>query len=812
MKSIISILLIIFAINNVVAQNTLVGIITDKETNIPLSGVSVYFPDLRKSSTTDKSGRFEITQLPQGKFLVEVRYVGYSVFVQKIDINGETEINFELEQTHKELAEVVVTGVSMATQRTINPIPSIAIGNRTLHQTSSTNLIDAISNRPGISQITTGVGISKPVIRGLGFNRVVVLQNGIRQEGQQWGDEHGIEIDEFSIDRAEIIKGPGSLMYGSDAMAGVINFLPPNPVEQGKITADFLTSYHSNNNQIGYSLRNAGNINGIHWLIQGTGKQAGNYSNAYDGRVYNSGFNEINLNGSVGINKKWGYSNINFSTFNQNVGIIEGERDSLGNFVKPIIINNSILEEQTVSHSDLSGYSLGIPRQEINHHRISTSNKFMFQKSSLNVNLGFQQSHRKEIEYHFEDGEYEEEAGIYLLLNTVNYDINYHLPEFDGWESSIGLNGYYQTNANRGEDFIIPDYSLFDAGIFAITKKSFNKLHLAGGLRYNTRSIKTNGLFLDEDGEPINEIDAASEIRFTSFTNTFSAIAGSIGASYEFKKSIIGKLNMSNGFRAPNIAELASNGAHEGTFRYEIGNPAFKPETSIQIDAGLLIDAKHVTLELGIFQNTVNNYIYLQKLYSLLGGDSLIIDGDKELQAFQFVQGNANLYGGEFSIDIHPHPIDWLHFENSFSIVRGIQNNQPDSLKYLPFMPAPRFQTELRAQFNKIGKWSKNFYAKVELSYYLEQNQFFSAYGTETRTPSYTLLNAGIGSDIVNKNGQTIFSIFFTASNILDVAYQSHLNRLKYAAENPTTGRMGVFNMGRNFNVKLIAPLTIKKK
>lgn len=803
--------LILFIGFKAFSQNSLSGTITDKEANSTLSGVSIYLPDIHRGAITDKDGNYKLTQLPAGKFLVEIRYVGYSVIVQKIEINGETSMDFEMELSHKELSEVVVTGVSVATERTINPIPSISINNRTLKQTSSTNIIDAISNQPGISQITTGAGISKPVIRGLGFNRVVVLQNGIRQEGQQWGDEHGVEIDEFSVDRVEIIKGPGSLMYGSDAMAGVINFLPPRPIEQGKITADFLTSYHSNNNQIGYSFRKAGNINGVHWLLQGTGKQAGNYSNAFDGRVYNSGFNEANLSGSVGINRKWGYSHINFSTFNQNVGIIEGERDSLGNFVKPVIINNSILEEQTVTNSDLSGYSLGIPRQEINHHRVSTSNKFIFNKSSLNVNLGFQQSHRKEIEYHFEDGEYEEEAGIYLLLNTINYDVIYHIPEYDGWESSVGLNGYYQTNANQGEDFIIPDYSLFDAGIFALTKKSFGKFHLAGGLRYNTRSINTQSLFLDEDGEPTDQNDPTSEEKFASFSNTFSAIAGSIGASYNFKKNITGKLNLSNGFRAPNIAELASNGAHEGTFRYEIGDPTFKPETSIQIDAGLIIDAKHITLELGAFQNSVSNYIYLQRLNSVFGGDSLIIKDGDELQAFKFVQGNANLYGGEISLDIHPHPFDWLHFQNSFSIVRGIQNNQPDSLKFLPFMPAPRLQSELRAQFNKVGKWSKNFYAKIELNYFLEQNQFLSAYGTETRTPSYTLLNTGIGSDIVNKKGHTMFSIFFTATNILDVAYQDHLNRLKYLSENPATGRIGVFNMGRNFNVKLIVPLSLKQ-
>ncbi len=797
------------------SQNSLSGKITGKETKETLTGANIYFPDLKKGGTTDKDGFYKITDLPTGKFLVEVRYIGYSIQVLKIEISGETKMDFELEESHKELNEVVVTGVSAATEKAINPIQTITINKVSLNQNSSTNIIDAISNKPGISQITTGAGISKPVIRGLGFNRVVVLQNNMRQEGQQWGDEHGIEIDEFSIDRVEIIKGPGSLIYGSDAMAGVINFLPPNPIELGKINANFMTSYHSNNNQLGYSLQNAGNIKGVHWLIQGTRKQAGNYANAYDGKVYNSGFNETNLNGSVGIAKKWGYSHLNFSTFNQNLGLVEGERDSLGNFIKPIIVSDSLLEEQTVTNADLSGYKIGIPRQSINHHRISSTSKFILGKSRLAVTLGFQQNHRKEFEYHQETVDnkttVEERNSLYFLLNTFNYDFTYHLPELSGWETSVGVNGFQQSNTNKGEEFLIPEYSLFDAGIFAVTRKSFDKLHLSGGLRYNTRSINTTELLLNAEGEQTTAQDTTAETKFSSFKNNFSAIASSTGASYQFKEKVIGKINVSNGFRAPNIAELASNGAHEGTFRYEIGDRNLKPETSLQIDAGFLFDTKHISFEFGAFQNTIKNYIFSQKLNSISGGDSLIFDSGDSLAVFQFVQGNANLLGGEITIDIHPHPFDWLHFENSFSFVQGVQNNQPDSTKFLPFMPAPKFQSELRAQFKKAGKALRNFYVNVELDYFFEQNQFYSAYGTETKTPSYSLLNAGIGSDVVNKKGSTLFSIYFSATNILDVAYQSHLSRLKYAPENLATTRAGVFNMGRNFNIKLIVPLTLKK-
>lgn len=798
------------------SQNSLSGKITDKESKETLVGANIYFSDLKNGATSDKDGFYKVVDLPTGKFLIEVRFIGYEIQVLKIDINGETKMDLELEVSHTELSEVVITGTSSAIEKAINPIHTISMDKISLNQNSSNNIIDAISNKPGISQITTGVGNSKPVIRGLGYNRVVVLQNNIKQEGGQWGDEHGIEIDEFSVDRVEIIKGPGSLIYGSDALAGVINFLAPNPVEQGKINLNLFTSYHSNNNQQGYLLQNAGNIKGVHWLIQGTRKIAGNYSNAYDGKVFNSGFNETNLNGSVGIAKKWGYSHVNFSTFNQNLGIVEGERDIFGNFIKPVVVDDTLLEKQTVSSSDLKGYRLFIPRQSINHHRVSSTNKFFFGKSQLAVTLGLQQNRRKEFEFLEQPSSnnvnVEESASLYFLLNTFNYDIRYFLPELSRWETSVGVNGMHQNNQNKGIEFLIPEYSFFDADFFAVTQKTIGKLYLSGGLRYNTRSVDSKKLLLNDKGNPTTQMDSTTELKFTAFKNTFSALSYSTGCSYSFKKNAVAKINISSGFRAPNMAELGSNGHHEGTFRYEIGNPNLKPETSFQVDAGFLFNTKHISFEPGIFSNSIQNFIYAQKLNSVWGGDSIIVDkhGDST-SAFRFVQGNARLLGGELTVDIHPHPLDWLHFEQSFSYVQGTQDNQSDSTKYLPFMPAPKFQSELRAQFKKAGKSLRNFYMNVELDYFFEQNKFYSAYGTETKTPSYSLLSAGAGSDVVNKNGNILFSVYFTATNILDAAYQNHLSRLKYAPENPVSRRMGVYNMGRNFNIKLIVPLTLKK-
>ena len=211
------------------------GKITDKKTGETLIGATIYCNDLKTGATSDADGLYKIDNLPQAKIIVQVSLVGYKSISQTIDLSTTTTQDFVLETTVTELHEVVVTGLSQAVAKNRTPTPIATISKTQLQQIVSTNIIDAIATQPGISQITTGAGISKPVIRGLGYNRIVTVNDGIRQEGQQWGDEHGIEIDEFSVSRVEILKGPASLSYGSDALAGVINFLSAPTLPDGTI-------------------------------------------------------------------------------------------------------------------------------------------------------------------------------------------------------------------------------------------------------------------------------------------------------------------------------------------------------------------------------------------------------------------------------------------------------------------------------------------------------------------------------------------------------------------------------------------------
>lgn len=774
---------------------TLSGKVTDKINGEVLTGVNIYISDLKTGTVSGIDGTYMIENLPLKKVLVQVSFIGYKTIVETVDLTIATTKDFAMEESVKEIKEIVVTGLSQASEKNRTPTPISIISATKLRETVSTNIIDAIANQPGVSQVTTGSGISKPIIRGLGYNRVVVVNDGIRQEGQQWGDEHGIEIDEASINKVEILKGPASLAYGSDAMAGVINMITAHTLPEGKIEGNVSANYQTNNGLIAYSGDIAGNNKGFIWDARYSNKMAHAYQNKYDVYVFNSGFKENALTGILGLNKSWGYSRLQMSYYHLMPGIVEGDRDSAtGKFIKPMAVNDSTEGSEIASDKDFTSYSPTTPFQQIFHYKALLNNSFYIKEGNLKISLGFQQNHRQEYANVLFPNQY----GLYFLLNTINYAVSYSLPEKNNVSISFGTNGMQQSSQNKGTEFLIPEYSLFDVGVFGMIKKSYAKLDIVGGIRSDYRIVQGEDLYLDL--LPIQQ--------FKAFNSQFSAFSGSAGMSYQFSEAVFAKLNASRGFRAPNIGEIGANGEHEGTGRYEIGDPNLKAETSTEIDAALGIESEHVSVEVDIFNNSINHFIYSSKLEAIGGGDS-IMDANNPIPTFKFMQGNANLMGGEATLDIHPHPLDWLHFENSFSYVQSIQKNASDSTKYLPFTPAPKFQSDLRANAKKTGKILSNAYFKIGIEHYFTQNKFYAAYGTETATPGYTLIDIGLGTDFTYKN-KTICSLYVGANNITDVAYQSHLSRLKYRDINYVSGRSGVYNMGRNISFKMVVPIDLK--
>lgn len=778
------------------ANGSIKGKVTDAQSGKPLVGASIYLHELRTGTITGADGLYQTAEIPSGTYLMEVSFMGYSAFLKTVRVDKTQEINIALKPSVVEHEAVTVTGVASAIRLSQNPQAISVVKKTDLQRSSGTNIIDALSRIvPGVGSLSTGPAVSKPIIRGLGYNRVITINDGVRQEGQQWGDEHGIEIDEASVQRVEILKGPASLLYGSDGMGGVVNIISNVPVERGVMKANYHVATNSNNGLISNHLNWSGHaMNGFNWNLYGSFKNAHAYQNKYDGRVLGSQFNERNFGGYIGVNKKWGYSHLLVSNFNQNFGMIEGDRDdATGKF---ILFAGSALE-RIATEADLKDRKAQAPSQGINHFKIALDNNIAWGTGRLQLNVGFQRNQRKE----FGDPEAPGVPELYFDLKTVNYNVQYHFAEKNGWKTSMGINGMQQQNQNKAEEVLIPEYRLFDAGAFLYTRKTFNeKLTLSGGIRADYRKINSDGY------------TEGTEVKFESFNRSFSNMSGSIGLSYQASDNVTLKANLSRGYRAPSVTELASNGSHEGTNRYEYGDRNLKNETSIQADAGVEVRTQHFSFQVSAFYNSISNYIFYSKVSSVSGGDSLVnVDGE-DLMAFKFKQNAARLYGFESKIDIHPHPLDWLHLASSFSVVAGRFKESYEGVNRLPFIPPARWTTELRGDFAKAASGSlRNFYVKLELDRVFAQNNIFSAYNTETVTPAFSLLNFGIGADVQSK-GRTLFTIHASANNIADVAYQNHLSRLKYTAENMVTGRMGVFNMGRNFTLRLHVPLEWKLK
>ena len=635
---------------------------------------------------------------------------------------------------HLQLNEIVVTGLAGDSKMKEMPAPVSVIRPADLNARAGGNIIHAVAAEPGISEITTGGGISKPVIRGMGYNRVIVVNDGIRQEGQQWGDEHGIEIDGAGVHSVEILKGPASLMYGSDALAGILIFHPEPVRGPGEFGGSFSSEYQTNSGLLAYSLAADGNIGG--WLVGGrfSDKYAHAYKNALNGLVANSGYRERAASGLLGRNGSWGYSRLRFSYFHLTPGMIEGEGDNFG-------------------------YTPALPFQQVRHFKVVSDNTIHMGPGNLKFILGWQQNRRQEYE------ESDQEPGLDFRLNTVNYDLRYQATFGNGWKTAFGLAGMGQVSDNLGDEYLIPAYSLFDAGLFATATKALGQWTLSGGLRVDVRWLHSKAL----------------PDRFEDFSRRFPGVSASLGAVRPLGEHFTFRANVARGFRAPNLAELGSNGEHEGTFRFELGNKDLKPEYSLQGDLGLDFVSKYVSVQSALFISRVDNYIFAARNGQV---------SEEGLPVYAFRSGLAHLGGGEVGIDVHP--IHSLHLSSAFSCVYAREKGGDD----LPLIPAPRLFSELKWEITHDGQLFNNAFVSLNVDWNMAQNHFYAAGGTETATPAYWLLGASAGTDLFIK-GKTRLSLYIIASNLADKAYMPHLSRLKY---------IGIANMGRDVSFKIVVP------
>ena len=520
-----------------------------------------------------------------------------------------------------------------------------------------------------------------------------------------------------------------------------------------------------------------GNQNGLIWAIRGTYKSAASYQTPGE-YIYNSGFNENNYSAVIGLHKKWGFTHLHISQFNAFIGAVDGARDSLTN--KFTDANGNI-----VSDAQLKSRKLELPFNNVQHTKITSVSNIIIHGSQLKINVGCQTNHRKEFDDNMNT------PNVYFSLNTLTYDAKLLLPVKNGFETAFGLSGMTQANQNKGNEFVVPNYLLQDMGGFAYIKKSFEKLTVNAGIRYDIREIKGNSLFLDSLNNPVN---SGGDTIFQNFKSEFKAVSGAIGFTYSISKKINIKLNIGRGYRVPNIYELATsmNGAapDPGTFCFNAGNYNLKPETSIQIDGEITANTKYVDASVSVFYNSINDYIYQRNL-----NNEKKQFGNQWFPVYRFVQGNSLLKGFELGLNIHP--VNTLTIENSLAYVNGtnLATNIP-----LPFIPAMHSRDEIKWYVKKAKSKCAfyNTYIKAGITHTWKQDRYDIF---ETETGSYTIFNAGIGSDI--KIGQQQLTVFINGENITNVNYYDHLNRFKI---------LGIHNAGRNITFGVYVPFGIKKE
>jgi iron complex outermembrane receptor protein len=653
--------------------------------------------------------------------------------------------------THFDLDEVVVSGSrSKLEDKSVANVTKLNLDNGT--ETQGLSLSQKLAGVAGISNFSTGAGIGKPVIRGLSGNRIAVFAQGTRIENQQWGDEHGLGLDENGYEQVEIIKGPASLLYGSDALGGVLYFSDALYAKENSLESTLGSEYNSNTN----GWRNTGAFklskNHFHWNAFGGYTTHEDYKDGNNDLVPNSRFHTGDFKTSLGYTGEKFISSLKYSFLNEKYGLTELEPDA-----EPIS----------------SGRHLELPYQDLTTHIISSENTYFFENASkLKLNVGYVFNNRKEFEAPSPEERAGGEAALDMNLGTWSYDAKWYSPKInDQWTFTFGSQGMYQTNANKGEEWLIPDATTTDIGLFAVSDYYYSdKSYWQIGLRLDGRKIA---------GKQHDVEDEAGY--FPQFSETYTAFNFSTGIVQSLDENLSLRANFSSGYRAPNMFELLSDGVHEGTNRYEIGNRALKTENSYQVDLSLDYKNEHVELFLNPYFNYIRHYIYLQPSDEIL----------EELPVFYYAQADARLYGGEVGFHFHPHPLDWLHVEGSYSNTFGEKTDHRD----LPLMPAQKLNATVRANFspeNSTNKIVRKFSAYLQEQYSLAQNRIAEY---ETSTPAYNLVNAGLAFEF--QFGKQKINLNAAVNNIFNEVYYDHLSRYK---------QDGIYNMGRNLSFRLSLP------
>jgi iron complex outermembrane recepter protein len=737
------------------------GKVLDSKTKEALVGVNIYLPELKKGVSTDIGGNFslEVSDKEQS-ILLQVSFVGYKTQIFRIKTSDWPQpFILHLEEEGLYTSEVIISAGRIGSREEI-PVLVDKMGVDEMRQDGEINAMTSLSKIPGVEQIAYGTGIGKPVIRGLSFSRILSMYQGTRFENQQWGADHGLGVNDLGIEAVEVIKGPASFLYGSGAVGGVVYMVDERPAARGTHKGYAGSSFHSNT----LGLRSLAGWKetkekGFFYSLDAALENHADYLDG-DGRtIGNSRFNTQTVRSHFGWQKEKGSIKIGYSFHQQNLGIIEDDE----------------LEESLAT--ERNDRKMQLPFQDMQDHLITANAIYQVKNGRLEASLGHHINFRKEIEDDLE------EVDLGLIQRNTTFDIKYFY-EVSDWQHIIGSQGFWLNNKNMDEveEILIPDAQVLDASLYYLGTFRKAKTTYQFGLRYDARNTTADisaPLFLNYG---FNLPGLQSDQRV--YSTRHSGLSGSLGIIRSFAELWLLKTNLSSGFRAPDLAELFSNGEHPGTQRFEIGDINHKREQNYQWDLALSYQSKSWSMEVTPFVNLIDNYIY----FSPTG----IAIPNTDLTVWSFEQSDALLYGTEVQARWWPMQNKRLEINSAYSMVRG--ENLADGSN-MPMIPADRIRTGMVSQLQNVGPFRdvrlslNHLWVKRQERLSLTEIENFG----ESSTPAYQLIGAGLGGNL--PLGKNSIRIDISASNLLNASYVDHLSFLR---------PFGIQNIGRNVAVHLM--------
>ena len=751
------VLLLIAAIK-IYAQHTVYGTISDGITGEALENVTVYVSDIHTSAISDADGNYLITDLPDGYLKFQFTLLGYksSQYIIKIG-RLDTALNTVLYPGDITTDEITVNekGFERSYQ-------SSKIKAKELMRYGVMNISEAVSKIPGVWQLSTGSGISKPVIRGLYGNRIGIMINGIRFDNQQWQDEHGLVMSSDGIDNIEVIKGPKSLLFGPEAIGGVVSITDEHPAPEGREIADLNLKFFTNTLGILGDIGLKGAMKNFNWLIRFGGETHADYLDGSEDRIPQTRFGGYTVKAATGYNKGIWAAKLNYSYTNYTYGILEGRE-----------FEKEITRTETRFDRSFNG-----PHHQLKVHNIVFQNILIRERSKFRINAGYIYNRRQEREGNDERflPDSLQLGSLDMILNTLSLEGSWVYSAGKNSELTAGTQAFIQYNKNSGERWLIPDADVSSIALTSLFEYRKDRLGFECGARFDIFRVITK-----EFGK------SDSSNYFPAISPVFRSLNGSAGITFKPADGLLLKANISTGFRAPNLAELTSNGLHEGIFQYELGNTEFKSEQSIEADAGLIFENRYFYADVSLYENRINNYIYLGQTNDTIMG----------YPVFRYFQNDARLRGMEAEIIIKP--FKWLSLRSTYSSVLGKRNDGEN----IPLIPADKLTASLHFELNS-WKFFSSPYFEVSTYTALAKTRLGE---NEKGTDPYTLLNAGIGCDL--KFESQLINITISCTNLLNKVYFDFMSRIKLLSAEYNGKKFTANNMGRNIVLAVKIPFNL---